>query len=104
MRAQQPSMSMILKEMLLSIICYTGHLKNIYKPYLCIDSLERYFDTDMPSYKIRENYSSYDTDIHDMVFYQYAQNKVVKMVSYGASGEIRKTKVEYDSLGQVAVV
>jgi hypothetical protein len=89
--------------MLLSIICYTGHLKNIYKPYLCIDSLEKYFDADMPSYKIRDIYSSYDTDIHDMVFYQYAQNKVVKMVSYGSSGEIRKTKVEYDSLGQVAV-
>ena len=78
----------------LSIICYTGHLKNIYKPYLCIDSLEKYFDADIPSYKIRENYSSYDTDIHDMVFYEYDQNKVVKMVAYGANGEIRKTKVE----------
>ncbi len=86
----------------ISIICYTGHLKNIYKPYLCIDSLEKYFDADMPSYKIRDIYSSYDTDIHDMVFYQFAQNKVVKMVVYGANGEIRKTKVEYDSLGQVA--
>lgn len=86
-----------------SIICYTGNLKNIYKPYLCIDSLEKYFDAHIPSYKIRENYSSYDTDIHDMVFYEYDQNKVVKMVSYGSSGEINKTKVAYDSLGQVAV-
>ncbi len=85
-----------------SIISYTGHFKNIYKAYLCIDSLERYFDTDAPSYKIRENYSSYDTDIHDMVFYEYDQNKVVKMVAFGASGEITKTKVAYDSLGRVA--
>ncbi len=86
-----------------SIICYTGNLNHIYKPYLCIDSLEKYFDVDMPSYKIRDIYSSDDTDIHEMVFYQYAQNKVVKMVSYGTSGEIRKTKVAYDSLGQVAM-
>jgi hypothetical protein len=85
-----------------SIISYTGHFKNIYKTYLCIDSLERYFDTDAPSYKIRENYSSYDTEIHDMVFYEYNQNKVVKMVAYSSSGEITKTKVVYDSLGQVA--
>ena len=85
-----------------SIISYTGHFKNIYKAYLCIDSLERYFDTDAPSYKIRENYSSYDTEIHDMVFYEYDRNKVVKMVAFGASGEIRKTKVVYDSLGRVA--
>jgi YD repeat-containing protein len=30
-----------------SIICYTGQFKkHIYKPYLCIDSLEKYFDVD----------------------------------------------------------
>ena len=87
----------------ISIISYTGHLKNIYKPYLCIDSLEKYFDADIPTYNIRENYSSYDTDIHDIVYYEYDQNKVVKMVTYDSSGEIRKTKVVYDSLGQVAM-
>jgi hypothetical protein len=87
----------------ISIISYTGHFKNIYKPYLCIDSLEKYFDADIPTHNIRENYSSYDTDIHDIVYYEYDQNKVVKMVTYDSSGEIRKTKVVYDSLGQVAM-
>jgi YD repeat-containing protein len=87
----------------ISVISYTGKLKDIYHPYLCSDSLERYFDNKIPTYEICDYYRSDNTDIHVLVFYEYVQNKVTKMVSYTYNGGINKTKVAYDSLGRVSI-
>jgi hypothetical protein len=86
---------------LLSIISYSGNLKSIDKSYLCLDSLEKYHDTKVPSYKFSYNYESYTTEINEMVFYQYEDNKLVKMVSFSNSFGLQKTILGYDSLKRV---
>jgi hypothetical protein len=88
---------------IISIISYTGNLKSIDKSYLSLDSLERYYDTKISTSDIWHYYSSSNTDIHEMVFYQYKGKKVVKMVSYSFNSGLQKTIISYDSLNRVSL-
>jgi hypothetical protein len=88
---------------LTSAILYSG--KNKFKsPYLCADSLAALYSRNIDTYKISQLLNFADLKIHQLVFYDYSNGALSRMVCYDNNYGIQKSTFFYDSLQRISSV